>query len=244
MWVSDGPQEDDVVDSYIVDDCDNEVYYDILEEHDVLEYEYGQDGSGSILGTSVSRDSRRLSSSTALFGSPQGGGSIESLDGDRRSKFSLFSPQKGARASLPTVTEEGDVADSTKTNIASSTLITALPAPMASLINTSRPLLMPSLSGQYLILYWSQSLVYMVISMRPRDSNGANACFSSSSSPGKRLSNIYSSSGLKCLKDCLLMRGMCYGISWAGSTANGGEILAIIDPPVKVRFKYVLIWTY
>ena len=40
------------------------------------------------------------------------------------------------------------------------------------------------------------------------------------------------------------MRGMCYGISWAGSTANGGEILAIIDPPVKVRFKYVPIWTY
>ena len=243
MWVSDGPQEDDVVDSYLMEGGNEDVFEDILEEYDLLQSEDMYGAHDSILG--VAGGARRPTSG-GVFGSSHNAGNMESLSVTKRSRFSIFS--SAANQALPSVAEENNATGNSgkATASASSSLISPLPGPMASLINTSRPFIMPSFQGRYLILYWPQTLVYFVLSMCPQDNTGKNALNSSSSSvsPSRRLSNVYSSSGLKCFKDCILMRGICYGISWAGSGPEGGEICAVIDPPFKVTLSHINFVTF
>ncbi len=78
----------------------------------------------------------------------------------------------------------------------------------------------------------------MVIALIPRENSGGspstNRTFASHHASDKEKQTMYSSSGLKCLKDCVVLRGMCYGVSWAGEYKDG-EILAIIDPPQKLQ---------
>ena len=88
-------------------------------------------------------------------------------------------------------------------------LSVSLPAPLASLVGTCKPIFCPSASGKFCIIHWKQSEFYLVISLKFKDME------------------MFSSSGSKCLKNGIIDRGVCISIDWVG-TSSEEECYALV----------------
>ena len=75
-----------------------------------------------------------------------------------------------------------------------------LPLPITSLIGTSKPIIMPSHSGEFCILHWTQSQLYVVFRVKPAGI--------SEDVVDRDLTVAYSSSASKCLSSNIVDRGI------------------------------------
>jgi len=120
-------------------------------------------------------------------------------------RFSIFGGTRDMNA-LKAISEAGSVSAPGH--------LPSLPAPLASLIGTCRPVLFPSPSGKFCVIHWKQSGFYMVISLNFKEKE------------------VFSSSGSKCLKNGIFDRGICLSIGWA-SASTEEECYALVVPSGK-----------
>lgn len=136
-----------------------------------------------------------------------------------KKRFSIFGDTKGKGCVSAKALGEGD-------SVSTSSTLASLPAPIASLVGTCRPIFFPSASGKFCILHWKQSGFYLVISLKFKDTD------------------TFSSSGSKCLKNGIVDRGVCTSIDWAG-TSSEEECYALVIPsgtPQSSKKKSMFSW--
>jgi hypothetical protein len=127
----------------------------------------------------------------------------------KKKRFSMFGGKIGKESVSAKALSEGD-------SVYTSGLSSSLPAPLASIVGTCRPIFYPSASGKFCILHWKQSGFYLIISLNYKDTD------------------TFCSSGSKCLKNGIIDRGVCNSIDWIG-TSSDDECYALVVPSGKAQ---------